>query len=394
MNLALHFANRRVRVLVVSFVVCTCVSAYSAFVVDNHGIELRGHCIVKYYNPSTGKLYSESTETNLFCVTLGQDTYYLSVTNVAWDKLWTELIYDGTNNYYYYITTTVRENRAIVAQKKVYVEVNRKPHALLGYKALDIEFPWLMYCLRWALLPTGQTQLVYQPFVGVRYNPELMYGWKWEVTWSPCNNFPALIRQVRDTSLELSLREEMAREEINCPETVDEWNYFTMHLAGRRWASNEHVHLEYKCINWFCTNGVNIPLEGLFKINDFPRAPNVTYKWPLRIIEVRAHSISLVPNVSPSIPRISTPVRVFDYRYRRAGNDRIFPYATYTLKPGEPFRSANDPKLLAQAEQHLRRGRKYYEPPVSRRHKLLWGVAVVLAIPPLLYLWYRWRKAE
>jgi thiol-disulfide isomerase/thioredoxin len=49
---------------------------------------------------------------------------------------------------------------------------------------------------------------------------------------------------------------------------------------------------------------------------------------------------------------------VADYRYKRANEARIFKYAEYTLKPGDSWRSADDPALLAKAEEWLKHGQE------------------------------------
>ena len=360
--------------------------------IDDSGIEVQGRYLVKPFSPRTGKLHVEYIETNMFSVTLYKNAYSLSVTSTWLGKVWwAKFVYDGRSSCYMTSLATLRNGKT-APHEKIQVEVSPRAHAIVQYKVFGVEWPWLVYCLSPDVLPPGETKICRTPFVGPRDNPELLYGWKWEITWSACGRFPASLRMVRDTTLDLDRRRELARDEIECPENMDDWNRFFMYLDGRQWASNGHVRVEYKCLDWLHTNGLSVPVQGVFKVMDHPRASKLVYKWPSEIVELQATSVRIVPAVGTITVGVSpAPAKVYDYRYRRARNDRIFNCATYTLKPGEALRSANDPELLAQAERHLKRGRKYYEPPVSGRHKVLWAVAVVLAIPPVLYLLYRWH---
>lgn len=55
-------------------------------------------------------------------------------------------------------------------------------------------------------------------------------------------------------------------------------------------------------------------------------------------------------------PNVTAPTLVADYRYRRLRGQRLFTHATYLLEPGQPWRTEQDPELLAQAEEFLRQG--------------------------------------
>jgi len=392
MNLRAHRIGRWTRRLMVLLIILGCTPISAVFAAEEQGIEVQGYYLVKPFSPRSGKLHVEDVETNTFCATLWNNAYILSLTGACLGNVWwAKFVYDGSNNYYMTSLPALRNGKTVL-QKKIQVEISPRAHAIVGYKIFGVQWPWLVYCLSPNLLPPGETKICRTPFVGIRDDPELLYGWKWEITWSSCGRFPASLRKVRDKTLDLDWRQELAREEFDYPETVEEWNNFFRHLERRHLVPNGHVFTEYKCVNWLHTNGLDIPVEGVFRVTWYSFSPLVVYKWPATIVELRATSVRIVPPIDTvTVGVCPAPAVVYDYRYRRARNDRIFKYATYTLKPGEPFRSANDPKLLAQAERHLKRGRKYYEVPVTGKHKVLWAVAVVLAIPPVVYLLYQWH---
>ena len=53
------------------------------------------------------------------------------------------------------------------------------------------------------------------------------------------------------------------------------------------------------------------------------------------------------------------PTQVADYRYKRTNSTHIYKYAEYELKPGDAWKSADDPVLLARADDWLKHGAEY-----------------------------------
>ena len=355
------------------------------------GLLVKGEYTVKLFNPSTGKLHEDSIDTNVFWVWRCEEKYKLCVTNTQLGYVqYAWAIYDRTKH----IWVQCRPN-----DKKypVRAEIYPKPFVNTSWWVpFSLEYPWLMYCLSPKVLMQNQRGTECGRYYGNRISPARC-GWRLEGTTLPGGVFFELLRRVRDVSLDLDYLGELRREELDCPETIDEWNLFHDGLSYRRTIPNGFVSMEYRCGKWLHTNGVAVPVEGLFRVWFYPRAPHVTYKSHSQEVEIRATSVELISGEEAFlgsglvVPSKGFETYVRDYRYRRFENDRKFNCAHYTLKPGEPIRSANDPDLLAQAERYLKRGRKYYEPPVSGRHKVLWAVAVVLAIPPVLYLLYQWH---
>lgn len=369
-----------------------------AFAAERQGVEVQGIYTVKRYHQGRGKQLGP-TRTNTFCVTLFEDDFSLRVTNAQpffAVPFWEHVVYNGRQNFF------IRSLPGEVKGGKLHpnerwpvgVEITSKPYLVINTSFSDIDFPWMMYCLSSKRVESDRQGVIKNTILAHRTGSSSLGVWRTEVRWSTCGNFVSSLRMIRDKTLDYKdWKQEMLREEVHPPETVERWNEFFSWLEDREAVPNGFVLLEYKCQKWLHTNGWSVPVEGVFREWNRPRHMVLTEPIVL-VAEAMATSVRAVTNGGVQAPVVDAQALVYDYRYRRVKNDRIFPCATYTLKPGEPFKSANDPKLLAQAERHLKWGRKYYKPPVTGRHKLLWGLVVLLAIPPVGYLWYRKRKAS
>jgi len=95
-----------------------------------------------------------------------------------------------------------------------------------------------------------------------------------------------------------------------------------------------------------------------------------------------------------TLPKVAKPTQVLDFRYRRANSTRIYRRAKYALQPGEEWKSGDDAALLAEVENHLKKGPRYDSFVQNRKHKLLlvWTVLCTVALAPLLILLRRQNR--
>jgi hypothetical protein len=82
------------------------------------------------------------------------------------------------------------------------------------------------------------------------------------------------------------------------------------------------------------------------------------------------------------------PTLVRDYRYRQVQMPRIYEWAEYTNKPGDSFKTANNPEIIAQRESYFKHGVRYdYYGPNGRRVVAIVLLVTLLLPLPVLLLW-------
>lgn len=207
------------------------------------------------------------------------------------------------------------------------------------------------------------------------------------LNFSRDNRFVADGKAVRDGALDLSDKAELLRFEMDYPDTLRQYNEYKQNLMSRRGIPPGFVKLRYRCIEWFETNNFVFPRASKLEIYLGPQYTN----HPWRVVDLRAFTVVMRGNPEDFLPKVERPTRVEDYRYKRMNNSRIFKFAEYTLMPGDPWKSAQDPVLLSQAEHWLKHGRKHTRFPDQNRLWVAW-VLLVAILSPLVATWLIRRK--
>jgi hypothetical protein len=191
---------------------------------------------------------------------------------------------------------------------------------------------------------------------------------------------------VRDTSLDLdNEKSELLRPEMLYPSTLVERNRDRESLLTRKETPDGFVIARYKCTDWYRTNGLVIPAASELTIGNYTGSGT---RYRGHIFKLTATAISLTNIGHELLPNPILPTYVNDYRYRRSGNSRIFRRAEYTLRPGDSWKSGNDPALLGQAEEWLKNGRRYDDYGISWRNILVWSIlAALVVLPGAAILW-------
>ncbi len=110
--------------------------------------------------------------------------------------------------------------------------------------------------------------------------------------------------------------------------------------------------------------------------------------YPFHVVTLSATNIALSSAVSSLLPHVEQPTVVKDYRYKRSNATHIFKYADYSLQPGDSWKTADDPKLLAEAADYLVHGRKYEDWANSRKMWTIW-ILLMAILAPLVIISYK-----
>jgi hypothetical protein len=379
-RLYVRLAERRALVVVFVFTVGTCQMASA-----EGTITITGRVDYQEFNPQTKKPYVDQESHNTFVATLSGGTWRFCVTNLVWTKWWGQVAYDGTNCYtilpfsraltipFGNVNTNPPEGDSLVA--------NIEPSGrFIQHRVENIGlFPlWLTYGLRKELIVTNKIGLVEIPFSGARVNPGC-FGFGWKINFSQDGRFVSNCVAVRDKALDLPHAQELLRFELDYPDTLAEYNKYQKLLSNREATPTGFLKARYSCTEWLTTNGWTVPMASKYEVYLTSRLAS----WPWRIVELRASkvSISVQDSSGSPLPEITVPTRVQDYRYKKKNKNHIFKYAEYTLKPDDAWKSADDPALLAQADEWLKRGRPYTDFAGKPKVWVAWLVFVVLVSP-------------
>lgn len=339
-------------------------------------------------NPQTGAEYTNEARHVAFAYTLSGRAWSIYATNVATtgagSKMpWEGLVYDGTNTY------TLAPNSGYHDRfgrtPPVRVTISPGQLFLRDYDEwLDFDVPWVAYGLRprAVLKSTNGVAHIPLPWWNSRCSP-LSHGFDWDITASPDGNFMSRCRVVRDTNLDLSLEGEMFRTDMNnqmTAGTLSLRNWFREGLDARRDDPNGKLHATYRCNAWFSTDGMVFPKEA-----EEVRTQNELFPLPTFRARLEASHVTVRPGLERCTPNVRQDTLVADYRYRLAKGTNVLPYLMYVLPRGSPWKAADDPALLLDAQDCFRAWifftKHNYR---AEKHKALVALSLLaLAVVPL-----------
>lgn len=353
----------------------------------NQTIVVNGEYSTQMFNPETGKPQIDTARRFEFKVELREKSWIICATNVNDSSEWATLAYDGTNTY----SQTYYNGRfATTDPNKRLVFATVSPTAHYGSSVEDkvsLFFPWLVYGFSPGTEHTNARGIIDMPlpWAVTRVSPEA-FGFKWLPILAPDRNFFRKIQFVRDSSLDLDEKAELLRPQLDYVEKVSEKNVSKNLVAFRQLYPNGKIRGQYECLAWYNTNALTIPKEAIFEIFSAYGSINPIFKAKLGVSNVMLAGHPIESEMKPA----NATIKVRDYRYKMTNETRIYKYSEYLLQPGDSWRLANDPVLLARAKQHLEHGRKYDDFENDRNY-LAWVVGLVLAVL-LLGIMLKWRK--
>lgn len=259
---------------------------------------------------------------------------------------------------------------------------------------------WQMYGLSPAKIKAGKSGKVDFPLpwkIGRTVASLVAYGYRWEITPEPGGRFVESCSAIRDASLDLDDKAELLRWDSDFPETLESYKELLEALDSRRLIPTGFNASNYKCTRWSETNGIAIPMESDFEWF----FPEVT-TFPGYKAKVVANRLEIMdPAAALALPIPPCPTLVYDYRFKRAGNHRIFKHAEYTNAIGRIWPPDDDPELKAQAEAYLKNGKRYddfgllakiFGAQSKIRLFIVWMLMGLTVIPFVFMLWKKRRK--
>ncbi len=351
-------------------------------------IEVHGYVDSSLCNPDTGSAYSQWQWHSIFTAIIADNTWRISVTNLEINTWWEIRFYDGTNSYVLEpvgsnfntsATNLPSSDRfvATISPSGVCIPLNADP---LGAGLVSVT-----YGIRPDLCKTNQFGSVEMPVPWTlgQENPGA-WGYKWIFELSDDGRFFKDVQIIRDKRLDRSEQKELFRRELDYPESLGTYNMYILRLQERKSIQSGWVGARYECSQWLHTNGMTIPMASTLK--SYMPPPNGPL--PSRMFNVRATSIIIHEESKNIFPQIEASTQVMDYRYKKSNAERIFKYAEYMLKRGDPWKSSQDQELLVQAEDWLQHGRKYNDF-ADRGKKWAALILLVLIVIPAVILWFR-----
>jgi len=347
-------------------------------------IEVRGIVHAANYNTHTGQVDSDTDARSTFVAIISGSAWKVSVTNserpgVLW---WAERFYDGTNTYVLKPASGGFWRKNPPQNDLRLATVSPSPNAItLDGDPLGSGLVSITYGLSPQSLKPNQGGFIEipLPWTSTRNNPDA-FGFKLLLPTSEDTRFLREFRVYAESALNLSQKQELLRWELDYPETIAEYTAYQQALLNRM-ASPSYMRARYECTEWFDTNGLTVP--KISRLEVFHPQPSNN---PARIFSLEAKEVFVRKGVERIVPEVTSNTKFFDYRYKRANTERIFKYAEYTLSPGDSLKAANDPQLLAVAEDWLRNGRKYTNFAETGKRWATWLVLAVLVIPALAML--------
>jgi hypothetical protein len=339
-------------------------------------IEIRGLLKSGNYNPHTGEIHLNTSAHSTFLATVCGPAWSICVTNLEHEAAWwTQRFSDGTNTYVlrpsggsFWHTNPPQSNLnvATIAPSAAAATFDADP-----FGAALVSITYGLSPHSFSTNKVGILELPL-PWTVVRDNPDA-FGFKWVIQASPDERFLQTFSVFRETAVDLPDPEELLRPQIDYPETLAEYEAFMRALRYRKATPQGYLRGKYECTEWYRTNDWVIPKATILKVYLPPDDGN----FPARIFSLEATNVTMYAGNAPLMPAIAHDTTVADYRYKRANQTRIFKYAEYTLKAGDSWRPANDPALLALADDWLTHGRKYTHFAGSGKR---WGAWLVLAL--------------
>jgi len=371
--------------ILTSILSLVCQESHTGYAFDQT-VEIQGSVDSQEYRPS-GKPFIDQQSHSKFKAVLSGNAWKLEITNRDRANWWSELVYDGTNTYVIQPSGGVWYSSNSPDQTSYTVRVEPSARYIPAYPdPMGLYMVWFTYGLSPELLKTNKIGLVDLPLASGHPRDNLnAFGFKWLVQQTDNGRFAVDFETVRDQALDLTDKEEFLRPELDYPDTLGDYNSYRSDLDYRRALATGFVKYRFRCGAWHSTNGVVVPAQSELKVflND-----HITNQ-PHRILTLKTETVSTRPGVEALLPDVSTTSRVVDYRFKKKNETRIFKYAEYTLKRGDPWKSDNDPQLIRQADKWLASGRKYTTYADNKRNWTAWIFLMsILAGPLAIYLYY------
>jgi len=357
------------------------VTSVSAQTFEVHGQYDYLHFNPAHGTPNTNRAGIHRGEHFYYSVLLRGEAWRISVTNRQDAGLWSQSAFDGTNIYYVTPSTGpfLGQNRA--TSNGVYIAIDHSKTPL--YSGSDWAYawiPWLAYGLNPARVQPDASGL--QPIPLPWQTPRLKlraYGWNWKLIPSSDKRFVASCEVIRDTRLDLTTAsDELLRPEFDYPVSIADKNTMLSSLDYRRGIANEFVDTQYRCMEWFETNGMKIPRRA--EISQFL----YLNRFPLARATLVAEKFSLLPDSTAILGWGELFRDVDDFRYKQRREKRLFPVAQYKLKEGEAWKGPKEADIRAKVEDHLKRGSRYDQYDLKRRI-WVWVLGVALLATPFAF---------
>jgi hypothetical protein len=366
----------------------TLLGCTSAGLTAEEGVEIRGTVTSGRHHPVTGAPYANSQRESDFVVLIQEARWSISITNRAVGSWWERRWFDGTNSYvlipegsHFQTSVTnapsLERARATISASAVSIPVNADP---LGASLLQIAYG-LKEDRDHELLVGGMPA----PWTLVRDHPG-NWGYRWQVEYLQPGGLPRVIDVIRDNKLDLGLRQELFRAELDYPANTGEYNAYMRLLKERQAIPTGWVRARYRCITWDTVGGMAIPLSARLETYLPPPEGDL----PVRRVALQVTDVQPLRAANPMVVEINRMTQVADYRYKRRGGGRIFNYADYTLEPGDSWKPPDDPILLAQADHWLRHGPKYGR--LTRKQNVIAWTMLAIVIFPAVYVFLSIRK--
>lgn len=345
-------------VVPVGLLVFLCVSHANAQL-----IELKGGFLYKEYCREK-KRFEITTET-VFQVRVDGPGYDVCVTNRNNPQDWIRVFSDGTNCYAFapfvghFLDDPEKTN--LYGPGLAHCSINPGRIYISGlYDWLEADIPWAVFVLspKHDKCDKDNSLVIPLPWRLPRY--ELHgYGYRWKLEPFPDQRFFRSCTIVRDPSLDLkSVWDELLREELVYPESLEDLRRRFEDIEIRKADPAGFVIREFTCWDWIFTNGVHIPTHVTVRTFALPARLRISTNV-VGIGEIEVDSITL--SETGRLGQLAPPnsfVIVHDYRFKKTANQRAFPFADYILAPGQNWKEADDPELLAQQATWLRTGPK------------------------------------
>src|SRR5665213_1506176 len=352
-------------------------------------IQIQGTIDVGLWNPKDNSNYTNTHSSAAFTAIISEHAWIISATNLVDKAYWAKLAYDGTNTY-----TTEPNGQNLWFQKRpngdaVLTSISPGPFYFpRDGDWLGLSVIWMTYCLTPEIVAQATTNgvtIIPAPWWAPRLSAK-GYGYKWVVHFAN-GRFINDLNVVRDTRLDLSTNQEILRWTFDYPDTVAERNAFKQDLSIRMLIPSGYTDANYKCTEWYHTNGISIPIASEFYRWWFDFQQHQTFKFPYCKGFLNAKTVTVLQNSEPHLELPDQLTYVRDYRFKRMNESRVFNYVSYQLKAGDAWRADDDSNLLAQAEYGLKHGIKINSLD-SPKNILAWIMLALIFTPIIIGLCY------
>jgi len=318
-------------------------------------VEIRGHYTA--VNLFGGRSPTERNTRVDFVATLGENAWMICATNRQ-NAEWEVLTFDGTNTYYLmpfssHFNPSGADKKLFGTPKSdaaLFGAINTGAHySMPSMSHVEMFLPWMVYCLP----PQGVSSNMPLPWSNYTRNLEA-YGWRWNVTPSANGKFIGAFKVIRDSSFDLSEKNELLRSTLEYPRTAKDLNWLQTTLASRKLIPDGLEGATYVCKEWYKTNNMAIPADVEFRKNLF--AGNAKKSVALQLISALKVDQIILKEDTIKVPELTEAAYVRDYRYTLKSENRLYPFAEYAQSGDWKF--GNDQELLAQRDNYLRHGPK------------------------------------